>query len=56
MQDMLEKSYAEIFSEQFSFGSVKQTYLLSILLLSVHSKTFMTETFFKIINCLSQCY
>ena len=28
----------------------------SMLLPSVHSKTFMMETFFKIINFLSQCY
>ena len=36
MQDSLEKSYAEIFYGWFWFGCVKQTDLLSILLLSVN--------------------
>ena len=56
MQDMLKKSSTEIFYGLIWFGSVKQIDLLSILLPSEHSKTFMTEIFFKIINRLSQCY
>ena len=50
MQDMLEKlfgNYLWIILIWFCL-----TNLLSILLSSVHAKTWMTETFFKIINCL----
>ena len=46
-----------IWKKQYKSADAKINYArLSILLPSVHSKTFTTEAFFKIINRLRQCY
>ena len=52
-EKLSEKSYVKILYGLFWFGSVRKTDLLSILVPSVHFKTFIMETFFKIINL---CY